>query len=141
MVLKVFIDTDVFISSLISKTGAAYLLLNKTKNIKLVVSDLSVLEIDKVAKRLKLDPEKAQDLIDRRFSQAQLIEPVPKLKAMFGGYVLDEGDVHIVAGAKKAKVKFLISYNIKHFRADKLKRDFDIILITPANFLQYLRSS
>lgn len=140
MILKVFVDTDVFISSLISEKGAAYLLLNETKNIKLVVSDLSVSEIDKVAKRLKLNPEKARDLIDRMFSLVQIKESAKKLKEVFGRYVLDEGDIHIVAGAKKAKARFLITYNIKHFKEDKLKKDFDIILVTPASLLQYLRS-
>ena len=66
----------------------------------------------------------------------KLDDPLTKIKSEFKEYVLDINDAHIVVSARKASAQFLISYNTKHFKADK----FNIILTTPANLLQYLRS-
>jgi predicted nucleic acid-binding protein len=140
MSLKIFVDSDVIISSLISQTGASHLLINNTKNLKLVVSDRSVIEIETVIKRLNLDKSRFKSLLKEQFSVINLRSSLEDLKIEFENYVLDPNDAHIVAGAKLAKVQFLISYNIRHFKAVKLKDDFNIILATPANLLQYLRS-
>lgn len=139
MTLKVFVDTDVVISSLISSTGAAFILLNQTDEVDLFVSDKSNEEIEKVIKRLDLNIKKAKNLISKRFSVVQL-KRIQNLKSEFKNYILDVNDAHIVAGAKAANVKFLISYNIKHYKADKLREDFNIILCSPGHLLQYLRS-
>lgn len=140
MGLKVFVDTDVAISSLISPLGAAYLLLNQADNLDLFVPNVSIKEIEKVIARLNLDRKAAKNLLDKRFSIIQLRETMEEIKTTFAEYVLDENDAHIVAGTKAAHAQFLISYNTRHFKADKIKEDFKIILATPANFLQYLRS-
>ncbi len=54
--------------------------------------------------------------------------------------VIDPNDAHILAGSKTAKAKFLVSYNIKHFMVDKIAEELKIVVLTPAKFLQYLRS-
>jgi len=140
MALKVFVDTDVVISSLISSTGAAFLLLNQTGELDFFVSDISAKEIEEVTKRLHIDSQKAKNLIYERFSVVRLKITGGAIQSTFGDYVLDHDDAHIVAGAKAANAQFLISYNTRHFKADKLKKDFRIILTTPANLLQYIRS-
>lgn len=140
MALKIFVDSDVVISSLISQAGAAFLLLNQTDNLDLFISTESLRELQKVVVRLSLDQKKLKNLIDKKLSVVQLSEKREELKKQFAEYVLDENDAHIVAGAKVANARFLISYNTRHFKTDRLKRDFNIILTTPANLLQYLRS-
>ncbi|MBI3559150.1 hypothetical protein HY085_02025 [Candidatus Gottesmanbacteria bacterium] len=52
--MTVFVDTDVVISSFISKTGAAYFLLNTPSKVKLVISNQSQTEITRVAKELEI---------------------------------------------------------------------------------------
>ncbi len=52
--LTIFLDSDVIISSLISKKGAAFLLVNNKKTEK-YISNVSFKEIKVVMKRLKLD--------------------------------------------------------------------------------------
>lgn len=138
--LRVFTDSDVVISSLISQKGAAYFLLNQAHDLKLFLSNISTSELEKVTDRLELDRNKLIHLIKKRFSILTMEETTDELKKLFAAYVIDPDDAHIVAGAKAAHAQFLISYNIKHFKADKLKQDFNIILTTPAMFLQYLRS-
>lgn len=140
MALKVFVDSDVVISSLISTTGAAFLILNQTGDLELFISNVSNLELEKVAERLDLDTDRLKTLIKERFTVIHLEETIEEIKTKFAEYTLDIDDSHIVAGAKFAGIQFLISYNTKHFKADKLKEDFNIILTTPSNLLQYLRS-
>lgn len=54
-------------------------------------------------------------------------------------YVYDIDDSHIVMGAQKSNSKFLLTYNIKDYNIDLIKKDFDIIVFKPGIFIQYLR--
>lgn len=139
MVIKVFIDSDVFISSVISQTGAANLLINKT-NVKLFVSNISIDEIRKVSLRLRLKNSPVKNLLEKRFSKIIIQESLPRIKLKYKKYVKDADDAHIVAGAEKGNVRFLISYNIRDFYVEKIKNDFGVLVMPPALFLQYLRS-
>lgn len=68
------------------------------------------------------------------------LENLKAVKEKFAKYVVDKNDTHIVAGVVRARAKFLISYNLRHYRADVIKGDFGIIIMSPGKFLQYLRS-
>ncbi|MDO8638092.1 MAG: PIN domain-containing protein [Candidatus Daviesbacteria bacterium] len=140
MLIKVFLDSDVVISSLISQKGAAYFLIQEKINLKLIISNISQEELSRVAIKLSIGQDKTSKLIKEKLKVIQIRKKSEHLKKIFGDYVTDLNDAHIIAGAEKAKVRFLISYNIKHFQIDKIKQDFNIIVTTPANFLQYLRS-
>ncbi|MCG2692310.1 PIN domain-containing protein [Microgenomates group bacterium] len=130
--IKVFLDSDVIISSLLSSAGAAYLLVNKKSVVK-YISNLSVKEIKIVAKRLGIK----SPAVDKLINHLKII----RLKKDSGkDCVTDLHDSHIVAGAVAAKVRFLLSYNLKHFKIEKIKRDYNILVYRPAQFLQYLRS-
>jgi len=130
--IKVFVDSDVIISSLLSSTGAAYLLIN-TKSVIKYITDFSLKEINIVGKRLGIK----QTAIDRLVNQLTVI----RLNKDFGKkYVTDTHDSHIVSGAVTAKAKFLLTYNLKHFQIEMIKRDYNILVYRPAQFLQYLRS-
>lgn len=136
---NVFVDSDVIISSLISATGAAHLLLNESKS-NFLISNISRKEIKGVVSRLKISQDKLQSLVKRKLKIIKLAQDVKKIKEDFRDYTSDVNDSHIVAGAAKAKTKFLLTYNLRHFNAQKIKEDFDITVLTPAQYLQYLRS-
>jgi predicted nucleic acid-binding protein len=138
--IRVFVDSDVIISSLISLSGAAFLLLNKTKDVELYLSNFSVTELERVTKRLDIKSEKLNSLIETRISCIEIEQSYEAVQKQFAEYVRDTHDAHVVAGAKHVEAAFLISYNIRHFEAEKLRRDFQLILLTPGTFLQYLRS-
>lgn len=140
MALKVFLDSDVVISSPISSTGAAFLLLNQIDNLIFYISNISKQELEEVVERMNLKQEKLVNLIDKRFKKVEMDESNEIIKTTFANYILDKDDAHIVAGAKSANVQFLITYNTRHYKIEKIKADFNIIVTTPANFLQYLRS-
>jgi predicted nucleic acid-binding protein len=128
------------ISSLISKSGAAHTLLHDNQQLELCVSNLSIAELEKVVNRLHLEVEDLHNLISKRLTTINIDQSLDLVKQQFAIYVHDIDDAHIVAGAKVAQVTFIVSYNIRDFKADKLNQDFQIVLLTPGLFLQYLRS-
>lgn len=139
---KIFVDSDVAISSLLSSKGAAYFLLNEV-NLELYISNISIREIKRGVNKLDLDNEKFQNLLKKRLKEVKLKEDnegIEKIKATFKDYVFDEDDAHIVAGASISKARLILTYNIKHFKIEKMKHDLSMIVTTPAKFLQYLRS-
>lgn len=136
---KVFVDSDVIISSLLSTKGAAYFLLNKQKD-KFTISNFSKKEIRKVADRLEIGQDKLESLT-KRLKTIKLTQDLTKIKRDFKDYTSDVNDAHIVAGAVRAKAKFLLTYNIRHFNRQKISGNFGIIVLTPAQYLQYLRST
>lgn len=136
---KVFVDSDVVISSLLSQKGAAYLLLNEQSS-NFVISNISKNEIEIVAERLNIKQNKLQDLIKKCFKIIRLKKEISKIKKDFKSYTNDVDDAHIVVGATDAKAKFLLTYNIKDFQRQKIKEDLGITVLTPAQYLQYLRS-
>jgi len=137
--MDVYVDSDVVISSLLSRTGAAYHLLNYS-TITLIISSISLTEIKKVISRRGMEQKQFEQLIQKRLKIVTIKQGVSTLKVKYLSYVLDINDAHIVAGAKAAKVDFLLTYNLKHYKTTKLKDNFNIQVLTPALFLQYLRS-
>lgn len=136
---KVFLDSDVIISSIISFTGALYQLVNQ-KNIKFYISSLSYKELLIVTERLHLNKIKLVSLIKEKTIITKLKFDIKQIKNKYKDYVKDINDAHIIAGAIESKIKFIISYNLKHFEINKIKEDFKISIMTPGSFLQYLRS-
>lgn len=87
-----------------------------------------------------ISESKLKALVGSRLKLINIKKELKTIKQQYREYVTDINDAHIVAGAHVAKVGFLITYNLKHFRIEKIKNDFAILVMTPALFLQYLRS-
>jgi len=136
---RVYVDSDVIISSIISQSGAASFIFN-LKTINLFASNYSKKETKAVAERLGLKETKVNDLFEKKLEIVSLGDSLEKIKEKFADYITDKNDAHIVAGAVKAKSGFLISYNLRHYKTDRIKTNFGIVILTPALFLQYLRS-
>jgi len=131
----VYLDSDVIISSCLSSTGAAYLLLEKDNLVKFY-TDIQKYELKTVINRLNIAPE----ILHQTLKKCTLIPLKSPNLDLFSKHTLDTHDRHIIAGAVASKAKFLISYNLKHFYIDTIKRDLNITILTPAQFLQFLRS-
>jgi predicted nucleic acid-binding protein len=138
MKIKVFVDSDVVISSLFSDRGAAHALFQNSL-VSCFVSQYSIEELRRVADRLSM---KQSDLKVRikQISVVPVKESLAVVRSKYTTYVHDIHDAHIVAGAKTAKVSFLATYNMKHYRCDFIKEKLGIFVYTPALILQYLRS-
>ena len=140
MQFKLFVDSDVVISSLLSSKGAAFLLIYKIDNIKLLISNLSQQELEIVITRLDISQDELTSLLEKRFDIFDLNITLEEIRKEYKNYVSDINDTHIVYGAKEAKARFLITYNIKDYKTEKIKKDFNILVMTPGQFIQYLRS-
>ena len=136
----IYVDSDVVISSLLSSKGAAYLLIHHTIDIKLFISNLSQKELEIVAIRQDISLNELKLLLERRFNLVDLKHAMDEARKEYKDYVTDYNDAHIVLGAKEAKVRFLITYNIRDFKIEKIKKDFNILVMTPGQYLQYRRS-
>ena len=136
---RIFVDSDVVISALLFGTGAASLLLRE-KTLSCLISSVSLTEIIAVSQRLAISKAKLSQLIKENLIQVKLTDSVSALKKKYKMYVVHAEDAHIVAGAIAAQSQFLVTYNLKHYRRDNLKADFEILVMSPGIFLQYLRS-
>lgn len=136
---KVFLDSDIIISSLISDLGASYQLINN-KVSACFISDISYRELVLVIKRLNLAEDKLKILKKEKLIVIKLKKSLKQIRSDYKNYVKDLNDAHIVDGAVESKSDFVITYNIRHFEINKIKEKYSIQLMTPGNFLQYLRS-
>lgn len=137
--IHVFLDSDVIISSLFSNIGASYQLINN-KDALCFISNISLKELLLVVKRLNLDNKKFDGMVKENLKTTDLSVDVYQIKTNYKKYVKDINDAHIVAGAVKSKVNFLITYNIRDFEVNKIKEKYNIKILTPGSFLQYLRN-
>lgn len=139
MPIRVFVDSDVIISSLLSKKGASYFLLHDAR-LACVVSDISTTELRRVARTLRVPQALLEKLVKTRCERVSLVNKRKTWAKSLQGYTMDENDLHIVAGAKEAKARFLVTYNMKHFLVEKIRDELGITVLPPAFLLQYLRS-
>lgn len=136
--IQVFLDTDVIISGLLSKTGASFEII-KHPAVKKTISKAVIGEMAIVTKRLKIGSHKSRMLV-KGMSVVALGLTKSKLTKGYQQFVSDRQDCHVVAGAKVSKSNFLLTHNLKHYQVDKIKADLGIMVLKPGSFLQYLRS-
>jgi len=139
MRVRVFTDSDVVISSLISDAGAAYALIHDSKA-EPTVSNYSITEIRQVNDRLNIPSSSFNALIHNFLSVTQIDIDLHTIKNKYGHYVKDKDDSHIIAGAVRSHAQFVATYNLKDYNIELIRRDAGIITTTPGNILQYLRS-
>ena len=137
--IKIFLDSDVIIASLLSQTGAANAIVNNTDLISFI-SNFSHEELNRIVGKLGADKSKLARLIKSRLKTIKLKLSNNKILDKFEDYAYDKDDAHIIAGAKEAKAKFLVTFNTKDYKIDKIYQDFDIRVILPGGLMQYLRS-
>ncbi len=110
--IKVFLDTDVIISALLSKTGASFEIIKNPKIDKIVSTGIER-EVAEVAKRLKIDRKDVKGVLKNcKTISLGLIKK--NIINKYSNHVLDKEDAHVVAGADLSESKFLLTHNIKH---------------------------
>lgn len=135
--VKVFLDSDVIVSALLSQKGASFEIL-KNSNISKTITKTIKAEVSEVVKRLHISYSSENIFKNIEIFSVKLDKP--RLAKIYLPYVLDEEDSHVVAGASKTKTRFLLTHNVKHYHIELIKRDLQIITVQPGIFLQYLRS-
>lgn len=132
--IRVFLDTDVIISSLLSEKGASFEVL-KNRKINKTASLQIQKELKEVSVRLGIKKKlpKGIEIVKLGIIKRTLLET-------YNNFVYDPEDTHVVSGADISKSKFLLTHNIRHYKIGKIRISLGIIVMTPGNFLQYLRS-
>lgn len=136
--VKVFVDTNLLVSALISQKGASYEIVQNSNIVKIISPTVSK-ELTEVSKKFRFRNKDVETIL-KHLSLKKVSLKKEKLEEIYSGYVMDTKDTHVLSSAKESKTKFLLTHNIKHFRVEKINNDFGIIVIKPGNFLQYLRS-
>lgn len=137
--IKLFLDSDVVIAAYLSNKGAANSVIVSSK-LDLFISNYSQMELNRVAKKTKMKQKKLDNLIKNNIIIYEFKQPIEQVRKKYSQYVKDINDAHIVAGAVQTQANFLLTYNLKDYRIDKIRSAFDLLIMQPGNFLQYLRS-
>lgn len=140
MPTRAIIDTNVFLSALWSRQGAAYEIFADLRRNRwqIVLSNHLVFEYEEVAKRnaakMGLTLEDVDDVLDAICAAAEQrqLEPawVPRLS--------DPDDEPLLQMAVEAKVPVIVTRNVRHL---KPAETFGIDVVTPAEFLAELRKN
>lgn len=138
---RVFVDTNVLISGLLSQTGASARLLDlgDAEEIDLIFTPYVLIESDRViAKKLPhLTERYYRFLKDFRF---ELREEPPSAEVRAAeGVITDAGDAPILAAAKLARVDYLVMLDVRHFHTPRARAYLPIPILTPAEFLAVFR--
>ncbi len=138
---RVFLDSSVLISGVISQTGAssAILDLGEAGEIIIVLSKGVLVETDRVFEK------KFPHLIGefRRFIKNLspiIIDEASPQEIREAEKIIDKGDASILAVAKKENISYLVSLDIKHFHTLKVRQHLKIPVVTPAQFLGEFRN-
>lgn len=137
--VKVFVDSDVIISSLISKSGASSIVINQAP-VDSYISNLSWEELKRTVKKLGISKDKLEKVLKEKFKKVKIKINAEEVIKKFGEYAYDFEDAHIVAGAKQSKAKFLVTFNIKDYKLVKIADELGIRILTPGELLEYLRN-
>ena len=137
---RVFLDTNVLIAGLASKTGAsaAILDLGEAEEICIVISQHVLVEADRVFLA------KFPQLIDqfRKFIKnlAPLLMDDPNPQAVHeASEAIEINDAPILAAVKSERVDYLVTLDIKHFKTPKATKYVTTPIVTPAEFLEVFR--
>lgn len=134
--MKVVIDTNVFISAILSQNGYAIDILRAALKkeivpyfgIKLFKEYEDVVSRDKIIKNSKLTIYEVDQLLNSIISISKWTE----VYYLYRPNLKDEGDNHVLELCVASNVECLITSNKKDFITSELKFDFDIL--TPQEF-------
>ncbi len=140
--LRVFIDSNVLISGIASLTGASAAILNigESNIIKIVLCQQVLIESDRnIEKKFPALIYKFRDFIKKLNPDLALNPTVDEIKKIL--YLINQDDAPILACAIKSRIDYLVSLNIKHFKKNRIEKDFTIKVVTPGEFLYEFRKS
>ena len=138
---RVFLDSSVLISGVISQTGAssAILDLGEAGEIIIVLSKGVLVETDRVFEK------KFPGLVGEFRGFIKNLSPIvtadPTAQEIREAEsVIDKDDAPILAAAKKVNVHYLVSLDTRHFHAPKARQYLRNPIVTPAQFLAEFRN-
>lgn len=138
--MKIVIDTNVFVSALMSKNGASNSLLvrifERSDRIN-VVSNSLLVEIEAVLLREQNRsryPHLSDKEIGRFVDDIALISHHQRINFLWRPFLNDPEDDMVLETAFNASADFIVTHNLKDFR--KVEERFSIRVVAPGEFLR-----
>ena len=139
---NIFLDSSALIAGVISKTGAAYVLLElgEQEEILLTISAMVIIESERsIAKKSPKNLNRLREAI--KAANLKVVQDPSSEEKEANLYLIDDpDDVPILLAAMKAKVDYLATHNRKHFLDDpKVAEKSGLKIGTPGDVLAWLR--
>ena len=138
---RVFLDTNVLIAGLASRTGASAAIrdLGEAEQIIIVLSRQVLIEADRVLGRKfphLIEPHRA---FIKNLNPRLADDPSPTA-VREAAQSIHPDDAPMLAAAKQERVDYLVSLNTKHFHTPKARAFAPISMLTPGEFLIAFRN-
>lgn len=137
---RVFLDTNVLIAGVASRTGAsaAILDLGEAEEIVIVLSRQVLVEADRVFLA------KFPHLVERYRAFIKNLAPLladdpPAAAVKEAAQVIHADDAPILAAAKRETIDYLVTLNTRHFTIPQVRAFLPAPIVTPAEFLEAFR--
>lgn len=135
--IQIILDTNILVAAFRSTRGAANLLLGKLDDSRwqVNVSTPLLLEYEDVLKRSEMKDFISESDVDTFLDGFGTIAENHEIFYLWRLLSKDANDAFILELAVRVQADFIVTYNKKDFPA---AADFDIQLITPKEFLQFV---
>jgi putative PIN family toxin of toxin-antitoxin system len=139
-VLRVFLDTSVWVAGIASEKGAAreILRLAEAGLLDVTISERVLVELDRVmnAKLPGLVREVRSFLAVVR---PRAVDDPPERECRAYRNILEEGDASILAAAEREKVNYLVTWDRRDFLKGNLQKLVTCRIVDPGEFLREFR--
>lgn len=139
MKIKIFFDSSVIISAIISTEGASRKILTMCEAAILdgIISGKVVEEVNRVAKIKFPGIQMNLDEILKKAKLKIINKIPPEILSKAKSWISDSDDAPILAAAKSAEVDVLLTLDIRHFIRDlNVTKKSGLKIMTPGEFLQ-----
>ena len=137
---RIFFDTSVYISALLSERGAARELIRLTESgaIRMVVSEEVIVEVDRVlSRKFPVRVQRNRELWKHLGPEIAPNPTIDQIKLF--SHKLDDGDASILCSAHLAKVSAFVTWNTRDFMRPGVAALVDFPIVVPADGLKLFR--
>jgi putative PIN family toxin of toxin-antitoxin system len=136
--VRVFLDSNVILSGLISDSGAPRIILDLlTLKLPFLIGCTGRFNVKEIERVLKKKMPHALAVYRHYLPQINLrIIPVPREQELkeLSGTIADK-DLPVLASAIRGKADFLVTGDKRHFQKIKPLKDYALKIVTPAEFV------
>jgi putative PIN family toxin of toxin-antitoxin system len=139
--VRVFLDSNVILSGLISDKGAPRIILDiLSLEMPFITGVTGRYNLIEIGRNLKKKVPEVLPIYRNYLSKINLkVAPLPSAEDLrrYAGH-LSEKDVPVLVSAIKAKADFLVTGDKKDFEKLKVRGDYPCVIVNPAEFLEII---
>jgi predicted nucleic acid-binding protein len=139
--VRIFLDSNVILSGLLSDTGAPRLILDvlsmELPHLVAITGQFNIIEIER---NIRKKAPKVLPIYQEYFPKLRIElvpMPTPAEVTKYSGIIADK-DTPVLVSAIKGKADFLVTGDKKHFDKVKKAGTFPFIITNPSDFLEQL---